>query len=116
MRQHAVALLMRHTNELKALAELRAYASSLVLEIEQMHVSDVGAGKTGHDSSVPTQGQRRLRAKHHANRVSLEGADAAALLDDQLATLVETQHSTPFGADLASIVGRPDSRRSAEAS
>ena len=116
MRQHAVALLMRHTNELKALAELRAYASSLVLEIEQMYVSDVGAGKTGHDLQSRLKGNVDYARSIYANRVSLEGADAAALLDDQLATLVETQHSTPFGADLASIVGRPDSRRSAEAS
>ncbi len=116
MRQHAVALLMRHTNELKTLAELRAYASSLVLEIEQMYVSDVGAGKTGHDLQSRLKGNVDYARSIYANRVSLEGADAAALLDDQLATLVETQHSTPFGADLASIVGRPDSRRSAEAS
>ena len=81
-----------------------------------MYVSDVGAGKTGHDLQSRLKGNVDYARSIYANRVSLEGADAAALLDDQLATLVETQHSTPFGADLASIVGRPDSRRSAEAS
>ena len=106
MRQHAVALLMRHTNELKTLAELRAYASSLVLEIEQMYVSDVGAGKTGHDLQSRLKGNVDYARSIYANRVALEGADAAALLDDQLATLIEAQHATPFGADLASIVGR----------
>ena len=116
MRQHAVALLMRHTNELKTLAELRAYASSLVLEIEQMYVSDVGAGKTGHDLQSRLKGNVDYARSIYANRVALEGADAAALLDDQLATLIEAQHATPFGADLASIVGRAEGRRSAEAS
>ena len=41
LRQHTVALLMRLTTELKAMAELRAYAGSLLTEIEQMYQSDV---------------------------------------------------------------------------
>ena len=116
MLQHAVALLMRHTNELKTLAELRAYASSLVQEIEQMYVSDVGAGKSGHDLQSRLKGNVDYARSIYANRVALEGADASALLDDQLAALLEAQHSTPFGADLAVIIGRPETRRSAEAS
>ena len=117
MLQHAVALLMRHTNELKALAELRAYASSLVQEIEQMYVSDVGAGKSGHELQSRLKGNVDYARSIYANRVALEGADASALLDDQLAALLEAQHSTPFlGADLSAIIGRPETRRSAEAS
>jgi hypothetical protein len=116
MLQHAVALLMRHTNELKTLAELRAYASSLVQEIEQMYVSDVGTGKSGHELQSRLKGNVDYARSIYANRVALEGADASALLDDQLAALLEAQHSTPFGADLAAIIGRPETRRSAEAS
>jgi hypothetical protein len=117
MLQHAVALLMRHTNELKTLAELGTYATSLVQEIEQMYVSDVGAGKSGKDLQSRLKGNVDYARSIFANRVALEGADAAGLLDDQLAALLEAQHATPFGADLAAIIGgRRESRRSAEAS
>jgi hypothetical protein len=116
MLQHAVALLMRHTNELKTLAELRAYAASLAQEIEQMYVSDVSAGKSGQDLVARLKGNVEYARDIYANRVSLEGADAAGLLDDQIAALIEGQRSTPFGSDLASIAGLPSTRRSAEAS
>jgi len=116
MLQHAVALLMRHTNELKTLAELGTYATSLVQEIEQMYVSDVGTGKSGKDLQSRLKGNVDYARSIFANRVALEGADAAGLLDDQLAALLEAQHATPFGADLAAVIGRRESRRSAEAS
>jgi hypothetical protein len=117
MLQHALALLLGRTNELKALAELRAYATSLVQEIEQMYVSDVGAGKSGQELQSRLKANVEYARSIYTNRVSLEGADAAALLDDQLAALVESQNDTPFARDLALIIGgRKDNRRSAEAS
>ena len=120
MLQHAVALLMRLTTELKAISELRAYATSLLQEIEQMYVSDVAAGKASQELQSRLKANLEYARSIYTNRVALEGADAAALLDDQLAAVIETQHATPFGRDLAVIAGRADlgahKHRAAEAS
>ena len=118
LQQHAVALLTRLTNELKTLAELRAYAGSLWEEIEQMYASDVDAGRTGEEL------QNRLKANvdyaHsiYANRAAFESKSAAALLDDQLVATLEKHNDTPFGRHLAAVTGRGHSERqqAAEAS
>lgn len=105
MQQHAVALLMRLTNELKTLAELRAYAGSLLNEIEQMYAADVGAEKT------PDELRRRLQANIEyarsifATRVALECPDAARLLEDEIAATIERESGGPFGRDLEAVAG-----------
>jgi len=116
MLQHSVALLMRLTNELKTLAELRAYATSLLQEIQQMYEADVTAGKAGQELQSRLKANLEYARSIYTNRVSLEGADAAALLDDQLSAMIEAQRSAPFGRDLAVTVGRKDAGRAAEAS
>jgi hypothetical protein len=108
LRQHAGALLMRLTTELKTLAELRTYAGSLLNEIEQMYASDVTAGTTGEDLRHRLRANVEYARSIYANRVAFEGADAAALLDDQLATMIEAQSATQFGQDLAMVVGGTD--------
>jgi len=117
MQQHAVALLSRLTNELKTLAELQAYAGSLIRELEQMHAADVQAGVAGDELKVRLKGNLEYARSIYSSRIALEGADAAALLDDELASAMEAQKGTPFGRDLAHAAGRPDlAKRSAEAS
>ena len=64
LRQHTVALLMRLTTELKAMAELRAYAASLLSEIEQMYQIGRRGGQTGRGASEAPSRQPRLRAEH----------------------------------------------------
>ena len=115
--RHAVALLMRLTQELKTLTELREYAAMLLEEAEQMHTADSESGKAGDEL------QRRLKdtidcaRQLYAQRAALEGPAAASLFDDQIAAAIESQAGTPFARDLAACVGQPEQPgRTAEAS
>jgi hypothetical protein len=120
MQQYAVAVLMRLTNELKALAELQTYAISLLQEIEQMYKADVDAGITGADLEKRVNGNLDYARSIFASRTALEGADAATLIDDEIASLIDVQKGTPFGRDLAAAAGArvvaPPAQRTAEAS
>jgi len=120
MQQHVIALLLRMTNELKVRAELQTYARSLIHELQQMYAADEQAGKGGDDLGTRLKGNLDYARSIFESRVALEGGDAAALLDDELAALIESEQATPFGRDLAAAAGRPElvsgKRSAAEAS
>ena len=117
MQHHAVALLMRMTNELKARAELQTYARSLLRELEQMYASDQQSDKSADDLQARLKGNLEYARSIFESRVALEGSDAAALLDDEIGALIETAQGTPFAGHLAAVVGRPlTPRNAAEAS
>lgn len=119
MQQHVIALLLRMTNELKVRAELQTYARSLIHELQQMYAADEQAGKSGDDLGIRLKGNLDYARSIFESRVALEGGDAAALLDDELAALIEAEQATPFGRDLAAAAGRPElagKRSAAEAS
>jgi hypothetical protein len=113
--RHGVTILTRLTSELRALAELRTYATSLVSEIEQMYRADHEAGR------LPDELQGRLKANLEyarsifANRTSLECPDAATLLEEELAAIIASPETTPFARDLGVVTGRTGAR-AAEAS
>lgn len=108
MQQHAAALLARLTNELKTLAELQAYAASLVRELEHMHAADVQSGVGGAELAERLKGNLEYARSIYSSRIALEGADAAGLLEDELASMIDAQQGTPFGRDLAAAAGRTD--------
>ena len=114
--QHAVALLMRLNTELRTLTELRAYAASLVTEVEQMYAADVGAGKTGEDLKNRLKANVEFARSLFETRIALESPDSGGLFDDQVGTAIEAQASAPFGRDLAVVAGRAPAARAAEAS
>jgi molybdopterin converting factor small subunit len=117
MQHHAVALLMRLTNELKARAELQTYAQSLVRELEQMYASDQQSEKSADELQARLKGNLEYARSIFESRVALEGSDAAALLDDEITALIDTAQGTPFAGHLAAVAGRPvTSRNAAEAS
>ena len=101
LRQHTVALLLRMTAELKALAELRAYAGSLLSEIEQMYKSDVDGGTAGDDLRKRLHANLEYARSIYNNRAQFESPAAAALLDAQLATMMEAD--TAFANDLKAV-------------
>jgi ElaB/YqjD/DUF883 family membrane-anchored ribosome-binding protein len=101
LRQHTVALLMRMTTELKALAELRAYASSLLSEIEQMYQSDVDAGTQGEELRKRLQANLDYARSIFNNRAQYESPAAGALLDAQLSAMIDGD--TPFARDLKAV-------------
>ena len=116
LRHHTVALLMRLTTELKAMAELRAYATSLLSEIEQMYHSDVSAGKEGEELKKRLLANLDYARSIYANRAQFESPAASALLDAQLAAMVEAHRESAFGRDLAVVIDWSSGSRAAEAS
>lgn len=117
LRHHTVALLQRLTTELKTMAELRAYAGSLVTEIEQMYHSDVAAGKEGEELQKRLLANLEYARSIYGNRAQYESPAAAALLDAQVSEMIDTHHDSAFGRDLAVVVEwSAGSSRAAEAS
>ena len=117
--QHAVALLTRLSNELRLLAELRGYATSLLVELEEMYNGDVTGGRTGKDLQNRVKNNLDFARSIYATRIQTEGLEAAPLFEEQLASLIDTQGDSAFGRDLAAVAGRAagrDARRAAEAS
>ena len=108
MQHHAVALLLRMTNELKMRAELQTYARSLLRELQQMYLADEQSGKDGEELLARLKGNLEYARSIFDSRVALEGGDTAALLDDELGALAEAEQSTPFARDLAAAAGRPE--------
>jgi hypothetical protein len=111
--------LERLTLELKATAELRAYAQMLVDEAEYMHQADLSARRP--DTERVQRLAENLRCAHqiYRQRVTLEGPAAAALLDDVLRDLMAAKAATPFGRDLQdAVAGSADvsDHRTAQAS
>jgi hypothetical protein len=117
LRQHTVALLMRLTTELKAMAELRAYAGSLITEIEQMYQSDVSAGKQGEELQKRLHANLDYARSIYSNRAQFESPSAGALLDAQVTAMADANRDSAFGRDLAIVLDwSADSSRAAEAS
>lgn len=120
MQQHAVALLMRMTSELKMRAELQAYAHSLVSELEQMYTSDVQSGTAADQVRERLKGNLQYARSTFDSRVALEGGEVTTLFADELAAVLDADEGTPFSRDLAIVAGRPElatrSRNAAEAS
>jgi hypothetical protein len=116
VQHYASALLMRLTNELKALAELQKYAASLLHEMEQMYEADVVSGLTWEDLQTRLAGNLDFARSIYGSRTALEGADAASLIEDELSGLLEARKGTSFAHDLATAAGHSQPRSAAEAS
>lgn len=99
----AVVLLMRHTHELKTLAELRQYATTLVQEAKEMYLADAEAGKSAELLRSRLKDNLECASQLYAYRAAMEGTAAAALLDEQIGA--ELQESSPFARDLAAVIG-----------
>jgi predicted nucleic acid-binding Zn-ribbon protein len=107
MQQYAVAVLMRLNNELKTLAELRKYAISLLVEIEQMYNADVESGTPEADLHKRLAGNLDYARSIYGSRTALESADAATLFDEELGALIESRGDSPFAHDLGAAAGGP---------
>lgn len=116
LRHHTVALMMRLTTELKTMAELRAYAGSLLTEIEQMYHSDVAAGKEGEELQKRLLANLDYARSIYGNRAQYESPAASALLDAQVSAMIDAHHDSTFGRDLAVVVEWSAGSRAAEAS
>jgi len=113
MQQHAVALLLRMTSELKTRQELQAYARSLLHELQGMYSADEQSGKGERALRESLKGNLEYARSIFESRVALEGGDAAALLDDELSALIEVEPGSAFSQDLARVAGRRQAKRNA---
>ena len=110
-------LLMRHTHEMKTLAELRQYATTLLQEAKEMYLADAQAGKPADLLRSRLKDNLECASQLYTYRAAMEGTAAAALLDEQI--VAELEESTPFAQDLAKVVAdmaAGDLRITAEAS
>jgi hypothetical protein len=118
----AGVLVMRLSQELKTLNELRDYAAMLLQEAQEMYSADTQADKGAEERRSRLKDTIECAKQLYAQRAALEGSAAASLFDDRLAAVLESDGDTPFGRDLAAIVNgeKPQtsskSRRKAEAS
>ncbi len=110
-------LLLRLSQELKTLTELREYASMLLQEAEEMYNADLQSERSEEERRSRLQDTVECARQLYAQRAALEGPVAATLLDDRIAAAIEEEDATSFARDLAAIVGSidrfADSRRTA---
>jgi DNA repair exonuclease SbcCD ATPase subunit len=98
-------LLMRLSQELKTLNELREYASMLLQEAQEMYAADMEADRGDDERRSRLKDTIECARQLYAQRASMEGPAAAMLLDERIAGAIESEASTPFGQDLAAIAG-----------
>ena len=101
-------LLMRLSQELKMLNELRDYAAMLLQEAQEMYSADIEADKSDDERRSRLKDTIECARQLYAQRAALEGSAAAMLFDDRIAAVLETDGNTTFGHDLAAIAGTPE--------
>jgi chromosome segregation ATPase len=97
-----VVLLVRHTHELKTLAELSQYAMTLLQEAKEMYLADAQAGKNTELLRNRLKDNIDCASQLYTYRAAMEGTAAAALLDEQIA--MELEGTTQFARDLAFVI------------
>jgi len=110
---HANVLLSRLTQELKAVKELREYARMLLHEAEQMFLADIAEGRTEPERVRRLHGTIEFGRQLYAQRAALEGAAAARLLEDEIATLISAEPITHFGGAVAAALDGAEPQRKA---
>ncbi len=120
LRGHAALKLERLTIELKATAELRAYAQMLIDEVEYIYDADTTSGKPDAERVGRLDDNLRCARQIYRQRVTLEGPATATLLDDIILHILDRKADTAFGRELGAVLVRgaaPDQRqRAAQAS
>jgi hypothetical protein len=109
-------LLLRLSQELKTLTELREYAAMLLQEAEEMYNADLQTDRSDDERRSRLQDTVECARQLYAQRAALEGPAAAALLDDRIAAAIESESDTQFARDLAAIVGSTIAERRTAAS
>jgi hypothetical protein len=109
-------LLLRLSQELKTLTELRDYAAMLLQEAEEMYNADMQTDRSDEERRSRLQDTVECARQLYAQRAALEGPAAAGLLDDRIAAAIEAEEPNRFARDLAAIVGSSISERRTAAS
>ncbi len=104
LRTHVVLRLERLTIELKATAELRAYAQMLLDEVEYVYDSDAGAKRSDAERVDRLRENLRCARQIYQQRVTADGPAAASLLEDAIQRTLDRKAAQPFGRDLGLAV------------
>lgn len=108
LQHHAALRLERLTIELKAIAELRAYARMLLDEVEYVYQADASAGKPEQERLEHLQENLRCGRQIYRQRITLEGPAAASLLEDIITDTLTGKSGTPFANDLGTVLLQGD--------
>jgi hypothetical protein len=106
LRRYAIPRLEALSAELKVLAELRAYATLLLDEVEYMYSADVGAGKKDNELQHRLHDNLQCARQIYSQRVAKEGPAAAQLLEERLQVVLDGRKKTPFGRDLKAVIAQ----------
>lgn len=106
----AGVLLMRLSQELKTLNELREYAAMLLQEAQEMYSADIQAEKSDEERRSRLKDTIDCARQLYSQRAALEGSAAASLFDDRIATVLEADANTPFARDLSAIAGNSEQK------
>jgi hypothetical protein len=104
--EHAAPLLMWLSNAEQALAELREYATLLLTELEYTWAGDISAARPDAERRKRLAESLDCARQLFAERARPHGPRAPGLFDERLASLIDARRATPFGRDLAALVGR----------
>ncbi|HSC25878.1 MAG TPA: hypothetical protein VLD67_01310 [Vicinamibacterales bacterium] len=114
--RHAGVLFIGFAQELRALEELRVYASALVRGAMEMYDADAEAGMNPEVIRDRLEDNVACARQLFAKRAAHEGPAAAGLLDEQLQATIDVDPGAPFARDLGAILGRGSTPQSAQAS
>jgi hypothetical protein len=103
LQRHAALRIERLTMELKALAELTAYAKMLVDEVEYVYEADRSTQKPDDQRLTRLHDNLRCARQIFQQRVTVEGPAAESVLDDIVTAAMRSKAGTPFGDDLAIV-------------
>ena len=101
---HTNVLLSRLKQELKVAQELREYAQMLLHEAEEMFIADTKEGRTTPDRLGRLRETIDFGRQLYAQRAALEGATAAGLLEEEIATMIDAETPTPFSSALCAAL------------
>jgi hypothetical protein len=113
--QHTLLILLRAGTDQKQVAELKAYATMLLDEMEYGYTADAEAGYTELECRRRLMEALECSRRIFAGRTAGEDAEAAAILDQKLAATVEVRNGTRFGRDLAGVAREAAKAASASA-
>jgi hypothetical protein len=113
--QHTLLVLLRAGTDQKQVAELKAYATMLLDEMEYGYAADAEAGYSEAECRRRLMEALECSRRIFAGRTAGEGAEAAAIFDEKLAATVEARNGTRFGRDLAGVAREAAKAASASA-
>lgn len=107
--QYAMLVLLRISVERKSGDDLRAFAASLVAELEHGYNVEAEAGRNRLECQQRLRQALQTTKQRYAER-SVSDPGAGGLLDEQLTAALITRRETAFGRDLDALIGSARSR------